>query len=93
MCGSRRDDTQKKIICERLVNECIVGGDGLRCHGIPAGRLELPSHQLRKKAGKDSDREVSSQRLFTASLLNERDQQDEQTKSMEARRVLRKAVS
>ena len=28
-CGPRRDDTQKKIICERLVNECIVGGDSL----------------------------------------------------------------
>ena len=49
------------------------------CHGVPAGRLELSSHQLRK-AGKDSDREVSSRRLFTTSLLNDCDQQDEQTK-------------
>ena len=40
------------------------------CHAVPAGRLELSSHQLKKKAGKDSDREVSSQCLCYSAVIN-----------------------
>ena len=79
----RSSTTYRRITVEQRRGSCTHS-----CHGVSAARLELSTHQLRQPAGKDFDREVSSQRLFTASLLPDRDQQDEQTRRMEAGRVV-----
>ena len=50
-CGPRRDDTQKKITCECLVNECIVGGDslprGLRWRKLSGDKEDVPTSGAR----------------------------------------------